>query len=401
MGEQTKNMLVGFFILAACALTVSLILFLKPSVGDGKKTYLVRFSNINKIGVGTQVMFAGKPVGEVIAVDPIFDPRKQPTDGIGRVYVYELVIQVDSSVHIYNTDEVMLQTSGLLGEKSIAIIPKTPPKGVTPKLITNQPIYAQSIDPIENAFTELSNLADQMQDSFKFLNEWLTKNSDNLSDAVTSFKNAMQEISTATADFNRLGIVNDIHQGLTSFTAVTDKVHGVILQLEQDNTFTNLSETIKNCKIASSNIDIITDDIATGKGTIGKLIKNDDMYLRMNALLSKMDTLMNDVNHYGVLFHLNKSWQRERLQRVTLMNSLDSPASFRTYFEKEIDDVNMAMSRLSMLIERASNSAQSQNILENPAFKNDFAQLLKDVDELANNLKLYNQQLSLPKAQGN
>ncbi|NDE82376.1 MAG: MCE family protein, partial [Chlamydiia bacterium] len=319
MGEQTKNMLVGFFILAACALTVSLILFLKPSVGDGKKTYLVRFSNINKIGVGTQVMFAGKPVGEVIAVDPIFDPRKQPTDGIGRVYVYELVIQVDSSVHIYNTDEVMLQTSGLLGEKSIAIIPKTPPKGVTPKLITNQPIYAQSIDPIENAFTELSNLADQMQDSFKFLNEWLTKNSDNLSDAVTSFKNAMQEISTATADFNRLGIVNDIHQGLTSFTAVTDKVHGVILQLEQDNTFTNLSETIKNCKIASSNIDIITDDIATGKGTIGKLIKNDDMYLRMNALLSKMDTLMNDVNHYGVLFHLNKSWQRERLQRVTLM----------------------------------------------------------------------------------
>ena len=83
------------------------------------------------------------------------------------------------------------------------------------------------------------------------------------------------------------------------------------------------------------------------------------------------------------------------------MNSLDSPASFRTYFEKEIDDVNMAMSRLSMLIERASNSAQSQNILENPAFKNDFAQLLKDVDELANNLKLYNQQLSLPKAQGN
>ena len=403
MGEQTKNMLVGFFILAACALTVSLILFLKPSTGDGKKTYLVRFANINKIGIGTQVLFAGKPVGEVVAVEPIFDARKQPNDSTGSVYVYQLVIHVDSSVSIYNTDEVMLQTSGLLGEKSIAIIPKNPPKGVTPKLITTQPIYAQSIDPIENAFTELSTLADQMQDSFKFLNEWLNKNSDNLAEAVSSFKNAMHEISIATADFNRLGVINDIHGGLHSFTTVMDQVHGVILDLEKENTFTNLSEMIKNLKLASGNIDIITDDIATGKGTIGKLVKNDDMYLRMNAIFSKMDTLMNDVNHYGILFHLNKSWQRERLQKVTLLNSLDTPTAFRNYFEKEVDDVNMAMSRLSLLIQKAGSSKEQQSILKNDHFKEDFAQLLRDVDELANNLKLYNEQLNFaqPQSQGN
>ncbi|MBM3207506.1 MAG: MCE family protein, partial [Chlamydiae bacterium] len=154
MGEQTKNMLVGFFILAACALTVSIILFLKPSVGDGKKTYIVRFSNINKIGVGTQVLFAGKPVGEVVSVEEIYDARKQPNDSIGRVYYYQLKLKVDSSVSIYNTDDVAITTSGLLGEKSISITPKAPPKGVTPKLITTQPIYADSVDPLESAFNQ-------------------------------------------------------------------------------------------------------------------------------------------------------------------------------------------------------------------------------------------------------
>ena len=394
MGEQTKNMLVGFFILAACALTVSLILFLKPSVGDGKKTYLIRFSNINKVGLGTQVMFAGKPVGEVVAVDEIFDARKQPHDSLDRVYVYQLVIKVDSSVSIYNTDEIAIQTSGLLGEKSIAIIPKAPPKGVTPKLITNQPIYAQSVDPIENAFTELSNLANEMEGTFKYLNEWLDKNGDTVAQAVASFRDAMHEASVAIGDFNHLGIIHDVQKGIQGFTAVMDQVHGVIDDMKKDGVFTNLSDIMKNVKVASANIDIITDDLATGRGTLGKLIKNDDMYLRITAILSKADTLMNDVNHYGILFHLNKSWQRERLQRVNLMNSLDTPVAFRDYFEKEVDDVNMAMSRLSMLIERAETSPEREDILSNEGFRDDFAQLLRDVDELADNLRLYNEQLN-------
>jgi len=397
MGEQTKNMLVGFFILAACALTVSLILFLKPSVGDNKKTYLIRFSNINKVGVGTQVMFAGKPVGEVVAVDEIYDARKQPMDSLGRVYFYQLVIHVDSSVSIYNTDEISIQTSGLLGEKSIAIVPKAPPKGVTPKLITNQPIYAQSVDPIENAFTELSNLANEMEDTFRYVNGWLDRHGEELAQAICSFRDAMGEASTAIGDFNRLGIIHDVQKGVQSFTSVMDQVHGVIDDMKRDGVFTNLSAIMKNVKVASANIEIITDDLATGKGTLGKLIKNDDMYLRLTAIFSKVDTLMNDVNHYGILFHLNKAWQRERLQRVNLMNSLDTPTAFREYFEKEVDDVNMAMSRLSMLIERAENSPEREDILGNEDFRDDFAQLLRDVDELSENLRLYNEQLNQAK----
>lgn len=397
MGEQTKNMLVGFFILAACALTVSLILFLKPSVGDNKKTYLIRFSNINKVGVGTQVMFAGKPVGEVVAVDEIYDARKQPVDSLGRVYFYQLVIHVDSSVNIYNTDEISIQTSGLLGEKSIAIIPKAPPKGVTPKLITNQPIYAQSVDPIENAFTELSNLANEMEDTFRYVNGWLDRHGEELAQAVCSFRDAMGEASTAIGDFNRLGIIHDVQKGIQGFSSVMDQVHGVIDDMKKDGVFTNLSSIMKNVKSASANIEIITEDLADGKGTLGKLIKNDDMYLRFTAILSKVDTLMNDVNHYGILFHLNKSWQRERLQRVNLMNSLDTPTAFKDYFEKEVDDVNMAMSRLSMLIEKAESSSNRQDILGNEEFRDDFAQLLRDVDELSDNLRLYNEQLNQAK----
>jgi len=76
------------------------------------------------------------------------------------------------------------------------------------------------------------------------------------------------------------------------------------------------------------------------------------------------------------------------------MTSLDTPQAFKTYFEKEVDDVNMAMSRLSMLIQKAEANANKQNIMQDETFRDDFAQLLRDVDNLSDNLRLYNQQLN-------
>src|SRR5258708_269554 len=104
MGEQTKNMLIGIFAVAASVLIIWLILFLKPSVGDGKQVIYIRFSDVNKINVGTRVMFAGKPVGEVIAIQEIFEARSKPsTDALGRLYYYQLTLRIDSHVKVYDS----------------------------------------------------------------------------------------------------------------------------------------------------------------------------------------------------------------------------------------------------------------------------------------------------------
>ncbi len=387
MGDQIKNMLVGLLMIAACAFTVSLILFLKPSVGDGGKTYTLRFANINGIGVGTRVMFAGKPVGEVISVHEVFEARKQPADKTGKVYFYQLAIKVDSSVTIYNTDEVAIQTSGLLGEKSIAIIPKEPAPGVVPIPIKNQPIYAESVDPIENAFNELSGLADQMQGTFKYLNKWLNDNGDMIASAIDSFKNTMDEATTALDTVNKTQLIEEVKQGVTNFSGAMDRIQNSIEELQEGKFFGNANQVMTDLKST-------TNDISSGKGTLGKLLVDDDMYLQLNAILSKGNTLMNDINHYGILFHLNKSWQRQRLQKATLLDSLKTPSAFQNYFQNEVDSINMAMSRLSMLIEKASSTPNREVILHNKQFSKDFAELLREVDQLADNLKLYNEQLA-------
>lgn len=394
MGEQTKNMLIGLFVVAACFLVVSLVLFLKPHVGDGKQTIYVRFSNISKMDVGTRVVFAGKPVGEVVAIDEIYDARKTlSTDLLGRIYFYQLVLKIDSHVKIFDTDEISIQTSGLLGEKSIAITPKCPPKGVSPTQVTVQPIYAESTDPLENAFLELSDLANNLQITVKELNRWMNKNGDDLGLAVRSFNGAMSEARLSMKALNDLQIMPDLKAGIGAFTATLEQVQGSLGALHQSDTFANAGVVMSNLKQASASLVQIADQITKGKGTMGQLLGGDDLYLRLSAVMSKFDTLMNDVNHYGVLFHLNKSWQRQRLQRATALNALHSPSQFRSYFEHEVDGINTAMARLSELVDKAKDSSEEELILNNVPFKEEFAELLRQAEALSDNLRLYNQQL--------
>src|SRR3990167_5756080 len=106
MNGTIKNLLTGIFILSAIVIFVGTIMFLKPSVGDGKTTMYVRFSDIGNIREGTRVLFAGKPIGEVIKIEEVENARDLPTDGLGRIYYYQLTLHIDSKAKVYNTDEI-------------------------------------------------------------------------------------------------------------------------------------------------------------------------------------------------------------------------------------------------------------------------------------------------------
>lgn len=395
MGEQTKNMLIGIFVIAACVLIVWIIMFLKPSVGDGKQILYVRFSDVNEIPVGTRVMFAGKPVGEVIAIEPIPEARSKPsTDIIGHLYYYQLELRLDSRIKVYDTDEIAVQTSGLLGEKSIAIIPKPAPKGVIPQLLTSQQIvYAKSVDPLDHLFSQFSDLASTIEKTFDQATQWIRKNGDDLGNTIRSAGDAMNEFSNTMHSLNELEIPDQIQTTIQNMNDTICDIQDIVHQLDEAGTFVNASIAMKNLKNSSAHIDQITADIANGKGTLGRLIQGDDLYMHINALLSKIDILMNDINQYGILFHLNKGWQRQRIQRITLLNALDTPNNFKDYFETEIGQINISMERISLLIDKMQETQERDQLLNDPLFRKDFDELLRQANELSDTLKLYNQQL--------
>ncbi len=394
MNGPIKNLLVGIFILGAISIFVGIVMFLKPTIGDGKQTLYVRFSDIGSLNVGTRVLFAGKPVGEVVAMEEIHDAREQPTDELGRVYFYQLTLHIDSSVRVYNTDEVSTQSAGFLGEKSIAIVPKAPPKGVTPKQITNQPIYADSVDALQNAMLDFSELAASMEETFRGVNSWIRNHGEEVATTIRAGGAALEEIDQTFANVNKSNLVHEAKHGICEVSSTLGKIQVALTELESQHTFKNAGCVMESLKSVCHSADVVANDLAQGKGTLGKLIVDNGLYLQANAIMTKANTLMNDVNQYGILFHLNKHWQRTHLQRISKLNALETPQSFRIYFQREVEEINASMTRISMLLHKAEQSTEKEKILESQQFRRNFADLLKKADELSDNLRLYNQQLT-------
>lgn len=390
MSDRMKNILIGLFVTGALSVMIVLVLFLKPTVGDGKKILQVRFANITGISIGTRVSFAGKPIGEVTHIQELPNAREE-ADDIGRIYLYQLTLKVDSSASIYSTDEIAIKTTGLMGEKSIAILPKIGTKAKPAELIVDQIIYANSTDPLENTFNQISKVAAR-------LDRWVEDNGKKISTAVGSFDGAMGKVDAILSLVDSEKLIPNVRTSVDLLNGNLQLVHA---SLDDDqllhkiaNVATKLDKTAQHLNTYGaatlSNLNKISHEIASGSGTVGRLIAGDDFYLRVASLMSKGETLMNDINHYGVLFQYNKQWQKSRTKRANQLKALDTPQEFRNYFEGEIDTMTTALGRLSELMDRAGIEERGQ-ILQSDAFRKDFASLLRQVQGLTDSLKLYNE----------
>ncbi len=399
MTDQVKNILIGLFVTGALAITVALVLFLKPTVGDGKKILNVRFANISGISVGTRVTFAGRPIGEVTHIRELPKARDE-ADEQGRIYLYQLTLKIDSNTDVYSSDEVAIKTTGLMGEKSVAILPKTASKEKPACLITDQIIFANSTDPFENTFHQVTRVANRLERTVSRLDRWLEENQTSVAHAIHSFDGVMGQVQglLGMIDGEKLipafresvGLINDNMQRLRSSLdddQLLHKLASLVGNLDQTaNLFnTDGAQTLHN-------LNQISRDIASGSGSIGRFLISDDFYLRLVSLLNKGETFMNDLNHYGLLFQYNKQWQKGRTKKANFLQALHTPQEFRNYFEGEIDSMTTSLGRLTELLDRAGGEERA-SIVQSDAFKHHFADLMRQVQGLTDSLKLYNEGL--------
>lgn len=387
MADQAKNVLIGLFVVAAGAVVIFILLFLHPSAGDEAKVLRVRFANIDKISIGTRVTFAGKPVGEVVSIHEIpeaIDHRKQKN---GYVYVYELILKVDSSVNVYNRDEISSKTSGLFGEKSISITPMPAKAGETLELMNDQIIYADEKGSIEEALKEFSKLGDKLENVLDGLSGTLDDiRKENLIQKIGDTAANLQDITDALNNPDQLsGTIDNIYtlsdQALKSWKTVDDSLN-------------NLSKMSNNVREISEDGKTLIRRVNNGEGSVGKILVRDDLYLQLKAILSKANTVADDVNHYGLLFHLDKGWKQLRARRMNLLFKLSTPQEFRNYFNDEVDLINTSLSRVSMILDETAECCPPYQLIQDREFSKVFSELLRRVAELEESLLMYNQQMA-------
>lgn len=359
MQETSKNIGIGILVAGALGLVVAMLLFLHPSIGDGANTVRVRFSNIDKIGVGTRVTFAGKPVGEVVAIHMVPEAMKRTNlNGNDSIFTYELTLRYDSHVHVFDSDEISVKTSGLMGERTIAITPRRLKTADPKPLNQNDLLYASSAGSVEDGIASVTKKMEQTMDDVITL---LERNQEDIHITLKSIEAASSELEKILKRTNDLDIVGSCKTLITKF----DK--------------------------AGQNINTLLAKVSSGEGSFGKMIAQDDFYLKSLAVVNKANILMNDVNQYGMLFHLDKGWQRERRRRIDELTQLETPKAFQNFLNEEMQKITLSIARVNMALDKADDTLDGATGTNSTKTKEDFArsfaELLGYVHELENTLK--------------
>lgn len=286
MPEASKNVAIGALVALALGLVLWVLLFLHPSFGDGKFRLHVRFSDIEKIALGTRVTYAGRAVGQVVKIEQVPEEARFASSDPDAIYIYDLTLAIDSHVPLYDSDEITIGTSGLMGERYIAVIPRRPKNHKATPIAFNEVIYSTKAPSMADAFSKMSRVAIKAEETMEILANLVKENRDEVDSTMDSLKSASCELNTLLASANQAKIIETLSSASQQFNRTMAQAHDLIAK------------------------------VANGDGSVGKLLVSDDFYLKTAAVMNKLDLLMNDVTHYGVLFHLDKSWQRDQRRRI-------------------------------------------------------------------------------------
>jgi phospholipid/cholesterol/gamma-HCH transport system substrate-binding protein len=262
--------------------------FLKgKNLFDNSNKLFVVYENVAGLATSAPVTLNGLIIGKVnsITINPD-----------GKLLV-ELHITTDFPISKSSIAEIY--DSGLVGGRQIAIKPNLLDKNYTvsgdylqasSKLGLTDAL-AQQLEPLQAKIQELLENADVL---FTNVNDILdTQTRQNLKSSIASLNATLSEFSVASKNVNELLAENK--SKLNNTLKNVDKVSGNFATISDSLAKANLGQTVKNLEKTLAKVDKIMAELEQGKGTMGKLIKDETMYTNFSKTSKELELLLQDV----------------------------------------------------------------------------------------------------------
>lgn len=251
------------------------------------KTLYVEYPNVEGLTVSAPVTINGLVVGKVSSIKINNETAK-----------IRVEMQIKSDFPIKKTSIAEIYAPSPIGGKQIAIIPTK--DGVDAvegdQLISASKLgltdeLAKQIEPLKDKITKLLDNANVMLENVNQVldaksKENLRSSLANLSETIAQFKVASTEVNSMLAENKSKisGTMTNVEKASANFSKVSDSLAKA-----------NIGQTVKNLEKTLSNVDKMMADMQAGKGTMGKLMKDDALYTNFNKTSKELELLLQDL----------------------------------------------------------------------------------------------------------
>ena len=256
---------------------------------DSSRSFFVVYDNVEGLASSTPVTINGLSVGKVQEIS--FN-----NDGSGSLVVKLLV---DSDFEFSINSKAELYEAGLIGGKAIAIIPafdnaENAKKGDylegTVKAGLSE-LVNQRLTPLQEKIETMMVSADSLLNNLNDVFDSQTKA--NLKNSIAGLNTTITSFGETSKSLNNLVENNQeqIKSALTNVETITSNLTKVTDSLAN----ANLGNTIKDLQSTINNFNSVLASIDEGKGSIGKLFKDEGLYNNLKGATKEMEELLRDI----------------------------------------------------------------------------------------------------------
>ena len=253
---------------------------------NSKKLYVV-YNNVAGLENSAAITLNGLKIGKVSSI------KIQPD---GKLLVE---LQIVNDFPIAKSSIAEIYDSGLVGGREVAIKPNFEDKNYT---VSGDYLKGASKLGLTDALAEqmvplkdkLEVLLQNANDLFTNVNEILDeKGKANLKNTLAELNQTMIQFSGASKSLNQILGANKSKLDAT-FTNL-DKTVANFEVISDSLANANLGQTVRNLEKTLANVDKLMSDIENGKGTMGKLMKDETMYNNFTKASSELELLLQDL----------------------------------------------------------------------------------------------------------
>ncbi len=288
--KLSKEIKTAILVISGILLFIFIFNYLKgENLFDSSKKISAFYNNVEGLAPSSAVTINGHNIGKVQSIE-----FKGDGSGLLRVTMSisdEFSFSINSEAHLYE--------AGLIGGKAIAIVPAF--DGAA--LVQNGDILIsmvkpgltdlvnQRLTPLQEKIETVMASADQLLINLNDIFDVQTKNKIKLS--IAELSNTIASFKSTSESIN--GLVNDnksaIGETILNFNQISEDLTIVSKSLSESD----LDSIMFDLKSTIYNFNSLLEIIENGEGTIGKLMKDDHVYVNLQGATKQLEELMEDI----------------------------------------------------------------------------------------------------------
>jgi phospholipid/cholesterol/gamma-HCH transport system substrate-binding protein len=307
MSKSRFEWKVGLFVTLGLVVMAALVLNFSKGLTLFQDTYLIRVktSNVGAIKQKAAVLMSGVPIGSVQRVELSADGK-----------FVTMYLKILEEYKIYHDARFAIESMGLLGDQVISIRPRQNTGGVIKE---GEEVTSQEPFDLQEVGRASVSLIQRLNGTVEKIDTAVSRVSDivlspdtltNLSTSVGNMRKVSEQAIVTMDGLNALFSSNAIPvaSAVSNLVLFSGELNQLADQLgETINTNrTEILFAVKNVKEATAGMKDIVSDVQQGKGTVGALLRDEQIKLEISQMVNNLTLLSSNLNKYGLLYKPKK-----------------------------------------------------------------------------------------------